>query len=222
MHRTVLLAVALAAYSTANAAPDDQCKQVADKARSVLHEMSKSMGHEMTDTEIDAGTAQCRQRVAAGKGLDPLFTCFLAARDKPAMSACYRKSVDDYLDAQAEITATHFLHELGSQARHDYSARGRYVAGKVGPTPAKSCCAQPDHECGASDEWQRSPIWSALRFAPTEGRFQYTYESTDPKSFTATAISDPGCQGHPVTLTIHGSIDQDIPQVSQPSRRIAR
>jgi hypothetical protein len=98
--------------------------------------------------------------------------------------------------------------------------KGFYKDGSAFPTgdgvlaPATPCCKQPDHVCAPMpSDWGGAP-WDGLSFGITDRpyHFQYGYQS-DGKTFTATAVGDPACDGHPVTLIAHGSVVGGEPSV---------
>jgi hypothetical protein len=61
--------------------------------------------------------------------------------------------------------------------------------------------------------WAAIPAWAALELQiDPPFQFQYSYQS-DGATFTAQAVGDVRCDGHPVTYTIEGSAPDGNPQV---------
>ncbi len=204
-----LACIALTLVACSKKPSGDQCQQIADKAMPVMAEMAKAAGKDMPPGAADEMTQQCRDRLKSGKPLDEDSKCMLAAADQAAVRACFEVGIKDYQRKSKAIEGKVVLHAASRSAKEAFIEKNAYVAGKAGPTPATPCCAQPDHVCvEGPDEWAQSPVWTALQIqGARSNKFQLTYESTDPKSFVMTAIGDPDCDGHPVTLTVHGSVD---------------
>jgi hypothetical protein len=82
--------------------------------------------------------------------------------------------------------------------------------GKVGPTPAEPCCKGPKHRCAVQPALWDDPIWTTLHMRIEDpGWFQYSYESTDGKTATATAVGDPDCDGTSITFKLELAIGAD-------------
>ena len=107
-------------------------------------------------------------------------------------------------DAEAtEVTRN--LEDIADAARDYQRGKGRYPVGKVGLTPARSCCKNGDGRCNVMDAEWTDPVWQALAFKPFGTfRFQYSYESADGMTFTATAATYPACDGMPITYQVFG------------------
>ena len=197
------------AGSSANKPTGDVCQQVSDKARPIIEEIGNAAGQPMTDLDYEKMTQQCRDRLAQGEPLDPDSKCMLDAPDQAGVRACYVAGVKAYMRSSQLLEQRGALRRLGSALSITFIDGNAYPIGKAGPTPAIPCCAQPRQAC-ANDptEWSGSPVWAAAgvdrAFSP---HYQFTYESDDPKSYTATAIGDPDCDGHPVTIKLVGSVD---------------
>jgi hypothetical protein len=83
---------------------------------------------------------------------------------------------------------------------------GGFPSGRVGPTPAAECCAQPDKACNDPGAWQL-PLWTELGFSiPGKHRFMYSYEGS-PTQFTLTATGDLDCDGTPVVFKLTGTAE---------------
>ncbi len=200
--------IALSLVACSKKPSGDQCQQITDKAMPVMQEMAKAAGKDMPPGGADELTQQCRDRLKSGKPLDADSKCMLAAGDQAAVRACFEAGLKDYQRKSKAINGKVALHAASRSAKEAFVDKNAYVVGKAGPTPATACCAQPDHVCAENPtDWTQSPIWTALQIQGAESnQYQLTYESTDGKSFVMTAIGDPDCDGHPMTLTTHGSI----------------
>ena len=111
-----------------------------------------------------------------------------------------------YRDKSIQIEAKLELNLIGKNAKVAWAEQGTFPVGDTGLTPATPCCAGPDHKCPIDPAAWRHPLWQALDVEALEPmRFQYRYQS-DGKTFTATAVGDPGCDGDPITLTATGAI----------------
>ncbi len=204
-----LACIALSLVACSKKPSGDVCQQIADKAWPVVQEMAKAAGKDMPPGAADEMTQQCRDRLKSGKPLDADSKCMLAAADQAAVRECFEVGVRDYQRKSKAIEGKVMLHAASRDAKRAFLDKNGYVVGKAGPTPTTPCCAQPNHVCADNPgEWAQSPIWTALEIAgPESNQYQLTYESTDGKSFVMTAIGDPDCDGHPMTLTVHGSVD---------------
>jgi hypothetical protein len=84
------------------------------------------------------------------------------------------------------------------------------------PNPnMKGCCGgksggnQVDNRCPVTTEWANDPVWMALGFSLDEpSNYRYTYQSSDGKSFTATAVGDLDCDMQEATFTLTGKLDE--------------
>ena len=210
MKTIACIALSLVACSKGKFGGDgDQCQQITEKTKPIMKEMVEAAGKKVSDADFAKLTDECRERVKSGKGLDADSTCIAAAADEAGVRKCFDDGLKDYQRKSKGIDGKLAVHRLVRSAKMAFIENSAFVAGKAGPTPATPCCAQPDHVCAEDPtEWAKSPVWSALQIQSAESnQFQFTYESTDPKSFVVTAIGDPDCDGHPTTLTIHGSVD---------------
>ena len=105
--------------------------------------------------------------------------------------------------AEAELQ----LNKLGKSAKMAFATAAELPKGTVALTPATACCSTPEKRCAASPADWADPTWKALEFSLDEAHdFQYSYTS-DGKTFTATAVGDPGCTGTVVTYKITGATE---------------
>jgi hypothetical protein len=104
--------------------------------------------------------------------------------------------------------------QLGGALTRTYVQTGAFPIGKVGPTPAASCCDGPNHYCLAEpEEWATGP-WHALGFHPSEPKlFQYSYQS-DGKTAEIDAIGDLDCDGIAITYRLKASGDHGMPHIA--------
>jgi hypothetical protein len=186
----------------------DKCQRVIEKSMTVLGEMAALRGAKLGDEEKQQLVAQCQKAVKAGHP-DPQIDCVLAAADDAGVRKCYIKGYEDYLERSKEVEAKLQLLTIGKRASAVFDEKAEFPKGKVGPTPATPCCAEPTKQCTPTDTMWSDPVWQALDFR-VQGTFlfHYTYES-DGKTFTATATGDVGCTGKPTTTTLTGKVGAD-------------
>ncbi len=115
-------------------------------------------------------------------------------------------------DTEAQIELNH----MGQLAKRFYVEHAAFPAGTEAPTPAQACCSQPGKVCKAlASDWNGATAghpWSDLSFTIAEDGFKYQYSYTGGgDTFTATAVGDPDCDGHPITLTLSGSSQNGNP-----------
>lgn len=137
-----------------------------------------------------------------------------------ALAACSSSKdpggVKSYRDKSIEIEAKLQLNRIAKMAAAAWAENGAFPVGDTGLTPATPCCAGPDKRCPADPTPWHHPVWQALDLEPSELlRFQYRYQS-DGKTFTATAVGDPGCDGDPITLTATGRATDGTPILDVP------
>ena len=206
MKRILLLSLLLLAACSKKSG--DKCQRVIDKSMKVLGEIAALRGAKLGDEEKKELVAQCQKAAKAGHP-DPQIDCVLAAADDAGVRKCYIKGYENYLERSKEIEAKLQLITMGKRATAFFTEKKEFPKGKVGPTPATPCCAEPTKQCTPTEATWSDPVWQALDFR-VEGKFlfQYTYES-DGKTFTATATGDVGCTGKPTTTTFTGTIGAD-------------
>jgi Tfp pilus assembly major pilin PilA len=112
----------------------------------------------------------------------------------------------DYMKKSKRPEAKLQLERLDKALKATHATNGAFPKGKVGPTPAKSCCVGPNHTCDEPVAWQ-NPIWKKVGFEMADAHlFRYSYES-DGKTFTAKAIGDLDCDGNEIAWVLHGATD---------------
>jgi hypothetical protein len=113
--------------------------------------------------------------------------------------------------------ATIELDKIGKRAVIEYTSSGAYPIGQAPLTPAAGCCAQNfggRHKCEPDPRQFATPVWQSLDFQLDRPHyFQYTYESTDGQSFTATAVGDLDCDGTTVTYVLEGKVVNGAPTI---------
>lgn len=108
------------------------------------------------------------------------------------------------------------LDKLGKAAILEYHTSAAYPIGKASLTPATDCCAQNfagRRKCEPDPAQFAAPVWRALDFQiDAPHYYQYTYESADGQSFTATATGDLDCDGTTVTYVLEGYVMDGAPR----------
>jgi hypothetical protein len=110
-----------------------------------------------------------------------------------------------------------YLSELARAAERAYAQGGSYPIGRSRTLPVNhvsrtGCCGEKstsvvDNKCPVSTEWKTDVVWAALGFEIAEpARYRLTYESSDGKSFVATAVGDLDCDGTEATYTLTGGV----------------
>jgi hypothetical protein len=113
----------------------------------------------------------------------------------------------DTLKIERKSEAVTELERIAESAAAVHAAKRSFPKGKVGPSPAKSCCGTGNNRCVPDAATWSAPLWKALAFEMTEQHlFRYAYES-DGKTFTATARSDLDCNGDEAVWTLKGTLD---------------
>ena len=109
--------------------------------------------------------------------------------------------------------ATLQLNKLGKNSKTYFITQAEFVKGTAATLPDGDCCKNPGGTCAVSDAWAKDPVWQALDFQIDEpSRFHYSYEG-DGKTFKATAVGDPACDGKTVTVTVEGSAPTGNPEL---------
>ncbi len=184
----------------ANVSPDS-CPQLIERSERVVSEEAGFDVEEWDREELVRGCRDWKEPELA-----ELVACVQSATGDAAVRACWLDG-DLRHDARAHrVEAIVMLGRLASNAKAQYQAEGRFSAGTAGPTPASSCCGK---RCGSSEEWQQSPLWNELDFAPFEPTyFQYSYEG-DGATFRIVATADLDCDGTPATYVLEGKGAED-------------
>ena len=113
----------------------------------------------------------------------------------------------EYTKKAKQSEASLELRKLGKTLKAVLVAKGELPKGEVGPTPAKSCCAQGG-KCAVDAAAWKDPIWQALDFEIDEPHlYRYSYRSADGKSYVVKAIGDLDCDGTEAEYTMSGEVD---------------
>ncbi len=116
-----------------------------------------------------------------------------------------------YMNRAKRTEAPLQLNRIGRSAKMFYAENGKLPAFDQPLTPAEPCCTQANGKCAPSaDDWS-APAWRAIDFSVDENHlFQYSYQS-DGDTLEATAVGDPGCNGHDVTYHLHMRVENGVP-----------
>lgn len=150
-------------------------------------------------------------KVGRGKGMaiTGLVTGLLGGVIGLLIVFVFLAAVKDYATKSKSSEAAFTLNQIGKHAKIAAGESGAFPKGSVGPTPAGKCCGQPNNKCKTSpSDWQ-DPVWKALDFDMMEPTtmYQYSYESTDGKTFVARAVGDLDCDEQMATYELRGKID---------------
>ncbi|MCX5745489.1 MAG: hypothetical protein NT062_23680 [Proteobacteria bacterium] len=130
------------------------------------------------------------------------------AGDKPADPPAGDKPAVDGSEAQLQ------LNRLGKNVKTFYATEAKFPTGESPLTPAEDCCKSPDHLCAVAPAAWATPGWQAFDFVISEPhRFRYSFKS-DGTTFTAQAVGDLACDGHPVTYTLEVHAEAGNPTMS--------
>jgi hypothetical protein len=114
----------------------------------------------------------------------------------------------DYMKKSKRTEASLQLNKLAKNLKVAHVTDGAFPKGKVGPTPAKSCCEQGG-KCAPDPAAWSDPVWQALDFTIDEPHlFRYSYES-DGKTAVVTAHGDLDCDGQEIQWVTTGNIGPD-------------
>jgi hypothetical protein len=204
-------AIALGILAVVGCKKGDDCEQVYGKMSSAIKEVA---GANMKDKFL----AQCHKdhdKFAA----DPQMKCILDASGDDAVRACLKKGFEDYSSKSKATDASMQLMKLGKMAKVKYIETGAFPIGKAKVLPAAAsgdtCCGGEKGKCAVSTEWASDPIWKALEFSVDEpSLYRFSYEGTDGKTFTATAVGDADCDGKAATFTLNGTSENGGPAIN--------
>lgn len=139
---------------------------------------------------------------------DPVFKCVLDASGDTAVDDCMAKAFGDYAKSAKRSEAQLNLNKLSKNVKVHHTVEGSFPIGKVGPTPAESCCKAEGGKC-TTTEWATNEMWQKLEFSVDEPhQYRYAYES-DGKTVTALAIGDLDCDEEAATWTLQMSVGAD-------------
>src|SRR5260221_136399 len=169
-----------------------------DKCEKAFDKMSKVGGKGMGDKA--KAVEKCKAELKDHPDQEKMLDCIIAVKGDPTvedLSKCAQadsKDFEAYKNKSKATEASLQLNRIGKSAKRMFGETGAFPKGKVGPSPANECCAQPDHKCAVDAKAWQDPVWTAMEFAVDEpGRYRYSYESADGKSFTALAVGDADC-----------------------------
>ena len=208
MLKYLALVLALAACGSG-----DKCSKVYDKLAPVFEKEMKGEKKMDKAKEID----RCKDELKKHPDREAAMDCILALPGTPSMGdlmACESKrdgskdSMKDYQDKSKATEASVQLNKIGKSAKRMFGETSAFPIAKAPLTPTTDCCKGPSGKCAVdATAWTGEP-WKTLDFQIDEPHlFRYSYESTDGKSFTATAVGDPDCSGKPLTYTLNGTVD---------------
>lgn len=199
------LALVILLVACSKSGGGDDCQKVLDKSRTVMAEMGKALGKPVSAADETKLLDRCHDALAGGKR-EPAMDCILAAKDDDGVRACITGGLKSYRDTGKKTEGKLHLNRIGKMVKVAYAENAQFPIGKTTLTPATPCCKQGG-TCAANPADWSDPAWKALEMMIDEPfRFQYSYES-DGKTFTATATADLDCDGHPTTMSVHGSIE---------------
>jgi hypothetical protein len=189
----------------------DKCAKVFDKLAPAFDKENKGSDKKM---DRDKEVGHCQQQLKEHPEREAVLDCILAISGTPAMTdlmACDKahgapSSGGDKKDGKV-TEASLMLNKIGKNAKRVFGETSKYPIGKAALTPATDCCKADGGKCAVDPkQWTVEP-WSTLEFTIEEPHlFRYTYDGSDGKSFTATAVGDPDCSGKPQTYTLTGTI----------------
>lgn len=129
----------------------------------------------------------------------------------------------DYIKRSKKTEAALQLDKIGKNNKRAFSESSSFVVGKTGPTPGKGtggggCCGgggtDPNHCKAVPATFAADTVWKPLDFQIDEDSlFYYGYDSTDGKTFAATATGDLDCDGTEIVYTLNGTSDLGNPAV---------
>ena len=180
----------------------DDCERFWSKTASTMAQMANS---KLPPNAKEKFLEQCRDGDKMKK--DPVFKCVLDASGENAVNACMQKAFGEYTRDSKRSEAELNLNKLAKNLKVHHTVEATFPVGKVGPTPAESCC-QSQGKCSTT-EWATNPVWQALEFSIDEPhQYRYSYES-DGKTVTALAIGDLDCDDKPATYKLEMSVGAD-------------
>jgi hypothetical protein len=191
----------------------DKCEKAFDKM-SAMDKGKGKLGDKSKAVE------KCKAELKDHPEQEKMLDCIVAVKgdltveDLTKCAKLDSKDFDDYKNKSKATEASLQLNKIGKRAKVAFVETSEFPKGKVGPSPATECCSQPDHKCAVDAKAWDDPVWKALDFQMDEpGLYRYSYESTDGKTFTATAIGDADCDQAMATFTLTGKSDNGNPSV---------
>jgi hypothetical protein len=102
------------------------------------------------------------------------------------------------------------LEAIGELLSKTYARDHKFPVGRVGPTPARSCCGKTGYCALDASDWDTG-LWHDVGYKPKlPPLYQFSYES-DGSSMSITAVGDMDCDKTLVTYKIEGSIEKGVP-----------
>lgn len=182
----------------------DDCERFWAKTAPTIAKLDP--GKKMPADAKDQFLKRCRDGDKMKK--DPVFRCVLDASGDTAVNDCMTKAFGDYAKAGKRSEATLNLNKLAKNLKVHHAMEGSFPVGKVGPTPADSCCKGEGAKC-TTTEWATDEMWQKLEFSVDEPhQYRYAYES-DGKTVTALAIGDLDCDEKPATYKLQMTVTAD-------------
>lgn len=205
--------IPVALLATAACKKGDECQTYWDRTAGA---MAKLAGDKMPPDAKTTFLKECRtgDRVKT----DPMFRCVVDASGDDGVKSCMNKAFGDYMSKSKATEAKLMLNKMGKYLKVLFQETSAFPIGKTGPLPAEACCKGANHKCAVvpPEQWAADAIWKQIDFEISEPTlFQYSYESTDGKTATATAIGDLDCDGTMITYklemtTADGSPKMDV------------
>ena len=197
--------------------PDD-CERAANAVMRAAKDMPGAAGKRVDDLKSSI-IAACRKDLAEFKK-DKDMQCVIASKNEDEENACLKSAFEDYMHKSKKSEAELQLNAIGKKAKIVAGETSAFPIGTAKTLPAspdasfKGCCggkstgAAVDNKCPPSADWASDPVWKTLEFTIDEPTtYRYTYESTDGKSFTATAAGDADCDNEEAVFTLTGKLD---------------
>lgn len=205
------IALACMLFAAACSKADD-CQRLADRTMALMKDMPMPKGKDLGDAKTQF-VEMCRKDPKKYT-TDPDAKCILEASSDSAAADCLKKGMEEYRSKSKVSEAPMNLNRIGKGAKIAFVETSAFPKGKAKVLPADNgapgCCgdAAKTNKCAVSTEWASDPVWKALDFQIDEPTmYRYSYESTDGKTFTVTAVGDTDCDGETATYTLTGTID---------------
>ncbi|MDQ3341776.1 MAG: hypothetical protein M4D80_42050 [Myxococcota bacterium] len=191
-----ILGIARTAWSN----PDDVvAKLVAIDPKDVLNSKAAAQGKAIADASPTSPFAADYKAGVSGLMMPAAMIGVMAAVAIPAYM--------DYMKKSKRTESSLQLNKLQKNLKVAFMTNAEFPKGKVGPTPAKSCC-ESQGKCAPDPAAWANPVWQSLDFQIDEPHlYRYAYESADGKSFVAKAIGDLDCDGKEVEYVMTGTVD---------------
>jgi hypothetical protein len=216
-HLGVVVAFGLALGLVAGCGGGDKCDKVYDKLAPMMEKEAKAK----PDRAKMVG--KCRDELKAHPEKAKEMDCILGLGGSPTMGdlmACAEggkagdnaggaeQGFKDYQNKSKAAEAKLMLDRIGKNAKRVFAETAAFPKGTAALTPATECCKGEGGKCAVdSKQWTVEP-WASLEFSVDDPhRFRYSYDSSDGKTFTATAVGDVACDGNAKTYTLKGSVD---------------